>query len=193
MSAHPASVSRKPLWRRQQFWRVALPIVSVLGAIVAALLVYNAYYGSNGQPESQTGWGVTYPAPTSPKTVKLDPSVRSLVQRFMMTAVARKNLDAAYAISGPQIRQGQTMKEFRQGNIAVVPFDVDARTKARVVKIDQSYATSAQLEVFIATPGRTVTNSPHTFFVDLIKQHGRWFVNGWTPRWTPPIPSLPGR
>jgi hypothetical protein len=192
MSAHPAGVARKPVWRRPQFWRAALPVASVLAALIAGILVYNSIYGSNGQPESQTGWGVTYPAPKPPKTVKLDPTIRPLVQRFVMTAVARKNLDAAYAISGPEIRQGQTLKQFRQGNIAVVPFDVDARTRARVTKIDHSYATSVQLEVFLDTPGRNVTNSPHTFYVNLLKQHGRWFVNGWTPRWTPPIPSLPG-
>lgn len=192
MSARASSVARKPLWRRQQFWRTALPVVAVLSAIVAGVLVYNSIYGSNGQPESQTGWGVTYPTPKPPKTVKLDPAVRPVISRFVATAVARKNLAAAYAISGPAIRQGQTLKQFLSGNIAVVPFDVDARTRPRVVSIDKSYAASAQLEVFLDTPGRRVTNSPHTFFIDLIKQHGRWYVNGWTPRWTPPIPSLPG-
>lgn len=192
MSAHPASVGRKPVWRRAEFWRVALPVVAVLAALVAGLLVYNSFYGSNGQPESQKGWGVTYPTPKSPKTVKLDPAVRPLVQRFLMTAVARKDLAVAYAISGPQIRQEQTLKQFLKGNIAVVPYDVDAKTRARIVKIDHSYASSAQLEVFLDTPGRTVTNSPHTFFVDLIKRQGQWYVNAWTPRWTPPIPALPG-
>jgi hypothetical protein len=37
-----------------------------------------------------------------------------------------------------------------------------------------------------------VTNSPHTFFVNLVKQHGKWYVNDWVPRWTPPIPVTPG-
>src|SRR5579885_216591 len=193
MSAHTASVAQKPLWRRQQFWRVVLPVTAVLSAIVAGILVYNAIYGSNGQPESHTGWGVTYPTAKPPATVKLDPAVRPLVRQFVATAVARKNLAAAYAISGPEIRQEQTLKQFLKGNIAVVPFDGDARTKVRFMTVDESYASSAKLQVFLVTPGRRVTNSPHTFFVNLIKRQGRWYVNGWTPRWTPPIPTLPGR
>ena len=195
MSAHPTSVhvSGKPFWRRGRFWRVALPVAAGVSALVAGLLVYNSIYGSNGQPESLTGWGVTYPVPTNPKHVKLDPAVRPLVRRFVATAVARKNLAAAYAISGPEIRQEQTLRQFTKGNIAVVPFDVDSKTKVVFVKVDHSYRNDAQLEVFLATPGRNVTNSPHTFFVNLIKQNGRWFVNGWQPRWTPPIPVVPGR
>lgn len=193
MSAQPTSVARTPLWRRQQFWRVALPVTAVLAAIIAGLLVYNSIYGSNGQPESQSGWGVTYPTPKPPKTVKLDAAVRPIVRRFVATAVARKDLAAAYAISGPQIRQEQTLKQFLKGNIAVVPFDVDARTTVKFLSVNQSYAGSARLQVFLVTPGRTVTNSPHTFWVDLIKRQGRWYVNGWQPRWTPPIPTLPGR
>jgi hypothetical protein len=106
--------------------------------------------------------------------------------------VARKNLAAAFAISGPQIRQYETLKQFMTGNIAVVPFDVDSKTKVDFLKIDHSYKNDAQLEVYLVTPGREVTNSPHTFFVNLIKRNGRWLVNGWQPRWTPPIPALEG-
>lgn len=189
---HLPSVARTPLWRRRQFWRAALPVVAVLAALVAAILAYDAVYGSNGQPESQTGWGVTYPTPKPPKSVRLDPAVRPLVRRFVATAVARKDLAVAYGISGPEIRQGQTLKQFLLGNIAVVPFDVDARTFVKFLSVDQSYAASALLQVFLVTPGRLVTNSPHTFFVNLIKRRGRWYVDGWTPRWTPPIEALPG-
>lgn len=179
-------------WSRWRFWRRKLPLVVVAAALAGGILAYDAVYGSNGQPESLTGWGVTYPTPTAPRTVRLDDAVRPLVRTFVSTAVARRRLAAAYAISGPQIRQGQTLRQFLQGNIAVVPFDVDSRTFVRFLRVDQSYAASAQLEVLLVTPGRVVTNSPHTFYVDLIKQHGRWYVNDWVPRWTPPILTMPG-
>lgn len=187
------SIARKPLWRRQQFWRVTLPVVAALAVVVAALLVYDSIYGSNGSPNAAKGWGVTYPAPAKPKPVKLDPGARAVVRRFVATAVARKDLATAYRLSGPEIRQGMTRAQFEQGQIAVVPFPVDARTTVKVTKIDYSYENRAQLELELGTPGRKVSNSPHTFYANLIKQHGTWFVNSWVPRWTPPIPTDPGR
>jgi hypothetical protein len=188
--AHP---SQKPVWRRRQFWRVALPIAAALSVLIAGLLTYNSIYGSNGSPNAKAGWGVTYPAPAKPKTVKLDASIGSLITRFVKTAVARKNLEAAYAISGPQIRQGMTVAQFSKGAIAVPPFAVDARTTVHVDHVVYSYANRAQLQVSLGTPGRKVSNSPHTFFADLVKQGGGWVVNTWVPRWTPPIPTQPGR
>lgn len=191
MSAQLTTAARPP-WRRAEFWKVAVPILGVLVALVLGLVAYQLAYGSNGQPNSLTGWGVTYPTPTKPPHVPLNQSVRGIVDKFVFTAVARKNLDVAYRISGPQIRQGQTLKQFLQGNIAVVPFDVDAKTKVKILKVDYSYATQARLEVFLATPGRRVTNSPHSFYANLVKQGNKWYVNDWVPRWTPPIPVTPG-
>jgi hypothetical protein len=186
-------LSQRPLWRRQQFWRVALPVFAVFAVIAAALIVYQEVYGSNGSPNAKNGWGVTYPTPKKPPTVKLDASIRPLVDKFVDTAVARTDLATAYTISGPAIRQGDTLKKFLTGNIAVIPFDVDAKTTINVMKIDYSYQNRAELQVFINTPGRKVTNSPHTFVVNLLKQDGRWLVNGWVPLWTPPIPTDPGK
>ncbi len=189
--ARPVSVARTPFWRRRQFWRAALPTGAVAAALAGGVLAYDAVYGSSGQPQSQTGWGVTYPAPKPARSVRLDPAVRPLVRQFVATAVARKNLAAAYAISGPAIRQGQTLGQFLLGNIAVVPFTIDAKTSVSFLSVDVSQPSSAQLQVFLVTPDRKV-NSPHTFFVNLIKSRGRWYVNGWAPRWTPPIPSMHG-
>ncbi|HZT17154.1 MAG TPA: hypothetical protein VFA19_14545 [Gaiellaceae bacterium] len=190
MGARPTSVARTPFWRRRQFWRAALPAAAVVAALAAGIAAYNAVYGSNGQPQSKTGWGVTYPAPAPLESVRLDPAVRPLVRRFVATAVARKDLAAAYAISGPAIRQGETLAQFAAGSIPVVPYAIDATSSVTFLRVDESQPASARLEVFLATPDRAV-NSPHTFFVDLIKRRGRWYVNGWTPRWTPPIPTLP--
>ncbi len=134
-------------------------------------------------------WRAALPA-AAVESVRLDPAVRPLVRRFVATAVARKDLAAAYAISGPAIRQGETLAQFAAGSIPVVPYAIDATSSVTFLRVDESQPASARLEVFLATPDRAV-NSPHTFFVDLIKRRGRWYVNGWTPRWTPPIPTLP--
>ena len=80
-----------------------------------------------------------------------------------------------------------TLKQFLSGNIAVVPYKITSKTSAHM-KIDQSYANKAVLELFLVTPGR----AGRDFYVDMIKVDGKWFVDGWVPRGTPPIPTDPG-
>lgn len=188
LSADHTSVARQPFWRRQQFWRVALPVAAALAVIGALLVILQVSVGSNGSPNAVTGWGVTYPAPKPPKTVKLDPKAQRTATRFIRTAVARKNLDVAYRISGPGVREGMTLKQFLTGAIAVVPYKITSKTSASM-KIDKSYATRAQLEMYLVTPGERGRD----FFVDMVKKNGKWFVDGWVPRGTPPIPTDPGR
>ncbi|HUK99037.1 MAG TPA: hypothetical protein VLV46_15395 [Gaiellaceae bacterium] len=188
LSVDHASVARTPFWRRSGFWRVALPVAAGLSVILAILVIIQVSVGSNGSPNAATGWGVTYPAPKPQKTVKLDPAAQRVATKFVSTAVARKNLDVAYLISGPGVREGMTLKQFLTGNIAVVPYKITKKTTASM-KIDKSYKTSAQLELYLVTPG----HAGRDFYVDLVKKNGKWFVDGWVPRGTPPIPTDPGR
>jgi hypothetical protein len=186
MRADHASIAQRPLWRRQQFWRITLPITAVVAAALAGFLVYDAFVGQGGVTESKTGWGVTYKDPPKPKTVPLDPQVKTVARQFIQTAVARKNLDAAYAISGPGIREGMTLKQWRNGEIAVVPYLVNDSTTARMA-IDQSYKTSALIEVFMSTPHQR----GRIFFAHMIKtKSGKWLVDSWVPRGSPGIPNI---
>lgn len=187
LRAEHAGASRAPFWRRQGFWRIALPVGAALSVIVAILVILQVSVGSNGTPNAATGWGVTYPAVTKPKTVKFDPAAQLVATRFVKTAVARKNLDQAYAIAGPGVRQGMTLKQFMSGNIPVVPYPVTSKTSANM-KIDESYAKSATVELYLVTPG----SAGRDFYVNLVKKHGQWFVDAWVPRGTPPIPTNPG-
>ena len=181
------SVGASPFWRRQSFWRVALPVAAAFSVIAAILVILQVTQGSNGTPNAATGWGVTYATPKPPKTVKFDPNAQVVATRFVRTAVARKNLAAAYAISGPGIREGMSLKQFLTGNIPVVPYTITPKTEAHM-KIDKSYANKATVELQLVTapdPGKD-------FFVDLIKKNGRWYVDSWVPRGGPPIPVNTG-
>jgi hypothetical protein len=181
------SVGASPFYRRQSFWRVALPVAAAFAVIAAILVILQVTQGTNGTPNAVTGWGVTYAKPKAPKTVKFDPRAQVIATKFVRTAVARKNLAAAYAISGPGIREGMTLKQFMTGNIPVVPYTVTPKTQAHM-KIDKSYANKATVELYLVTapdPGKD-------FYVDLIKKDGKWMVDSWMPRGTPPIPVNTG-
>ena len=189
VQAPPVSIAKKPFWRRRQFWRVTLPVIAAVSLFGSGIVVYDSLEGSNGSPNAAKGWGVTYPSPSTvkPPTVALEAGAVNVARLFIQTAVARKNLVAAYRIAGPQVRQGMTLEQWRSGTIPVVPYKITAATSARF-KTDYSYRNRARIEVLVATPGV----KQQDFFVDLIKRDGRWLVNGWVPRWSPPIPVSGG-
>jgi|SRR5262245_2675648 len=127
------------------------------------------------------------------KTVDLAPEARQVVVEFIKTAVVRKNLDKAWQISGPQIRQDMSLKEWRSGNIPVVPYP-DAEVKNSPVKITWSYPNDAGLEV-VLTPKKGSKTKPQLFFVGVKKvgsgTSAKWVVDYWAPYAPPPIPSTP--
>ena len=126
-----------------------------------------------------------------PKAIRLEPEAKKVAGRFIQTAVARKNLEEGYALSGPAIRQGQTLKEWMTGNIAVIPYPVDAIDIAPM-KVDYSYPREAQIEVALLPTDKAEKEGtkPQLFIAGLIKnKQGKWMVNAWVPRSSPPVPD----
>jgi hypothetical protein len=175
---------RKPTWRKALPWLIGAAVA------VAAIVGFVVWVGNTG--ESTSTPVSNRPADDRsavPKTIKLDPQARQVAKRFIETAVARKNLREAYALAGPQIRQGQTMKEWLTGNIAVVPYPVDAIDYAPM-KIDYSYPREAQIEVALLPKDGAKGVTSQLFIATLIKnKQGKWQVNAWVPRSSPPVPS----
>jgi hypothetical protein len=67
------------------------------------------------------------------KQVPLEHAARETAGTFILTAVARKNLDQAWKLATPNIKGGLSFKEWMAGNIPVptlgVPIDKAAITK----------------------------------------------------------------
>jgi hypothetical protein len=161
----------------------------VLLAGVAAFVVSRLGNTPEAKPVDRSPDAPVTDVSTVPKAVKLDPDARRAAQRFILTAVARKNLKEAYALAGPQIRQGQTLKQWLTGNIAVVPYPVD-ELKVTTMKVDYSYANEAAIEVALV-PKEGASVKAQIFYMDLIKPHEKWLVNSWVPRSAPEVPLAP--
>jgi len=180
-----ASTFQSP--RNQRRLVIAAAIVLVAG--IAAFAVSRLGNTPEAAPVDRSPNAPVKDVSKVPKTVKLEPGARSAAQQFILTAVARKNLKAAYALAGPQIREGQSLKEWLTGNIAVVPYPVGS-LKYSTIKIDYSYPDEAALEVaMIPKPGSKVKSL--IFYMDLIKRQGHWLVNSWVPRSAPQVPLSP--
>ena len=158
-----------------------------LAGLIAVLVVFATHSGKTKQVFSDKP---VVDVSKVPKTVKLDPTARRVAGEFILTAVARKNLRKAYDLVGPQIKQGQSLKEWLTGNIAVVPYPV-GDIKFAPFKIDYSYPKHALLEIALLPTDKATARGvkPQLFYVDLKKLNGKWLVDGWTPRSSPMVPN----
>jgi hypothetical protein len=127
------------------------------------------------------------------KSVHLSKAAAKVAYRFILTAVARTDLAAAWKISGPNVRGNLTYKEWLRGNIPVVPFPVDTRHFAPHIKIDYSYKNDAQLQLLLQ-PKVGSGMRPQLFIIELKRVasadgKARWIVNNWVPRTVLAIPK----
>jgi hypothetical protein len=186
MNADTIFEHRDPI--RKPGWQKALPwVVGVVA--VGALLGFLGFHYSNTGHSTATPL-LNKPADDRsavPATVKLTPGATAVARRFIETAVARKNLPAAYKLVTEEIRQGQTLAEWKTGNIAVVPYPVDA-VKYAPMKIDFSYPKEALIEVALLPKANAKIKS-QLFQMDLVKRGGKWFVNSWSPKSSAPVPN----
>jgi hypothetical protein len=85
------------------------------------------------------------------------------------------------------LKQGQSLKSWNTGNIAVVPYPVDA-VKYAPMKIDFSYPNEAQIEVALLPKAGTGIKA-QLFLMDLVRRDGKWLVNSWVPKSSPMVPN----
>ena len=177
---HP-EIKRRPGWQKALPWVIG---VVVVGAVIASGIIWSNTGKSSATPlTNQPAVDVS----KVPPTVKLTPGATKIAREFIKTAVARRNLEQAYSIVTEQIRQGQSLKSWKTGNIAVVPYPVDAIDYAPM-KVDFSYPKEAQIEVALLPKKGSKVRS-QLFIMDLVKRDGKWLVNGWVPRSSPPVPN----
>lgn len=170
----------------------ALPWIAGAVLLVGVLAFWQTMVKANETPETFSNERVTNT--TAAQTVPLAPEARQVVVQFIKTAVMRQNLAEAWKISGPQIRQNMSLKEWLTGNIPVVPYP-DAAVNRSPVKITWSHPTEAGLEV-VLQPRPGSREKPQLFFVGVLKQgsgsQAKWVVDYWAPYAPPPIPSNAG-
>jgi hypothetical protein len=177
---HP-EIKRRPGWQKALPWVVG---VVVVGAAIAAAIVWSGPSHRKAQPLTNKP---AVDVSKVPATVKLEPGATRVARRFIETAVARKHLPEAYGLVTQEIKQGQSLKSWNTGNIAVIPYPVDA-VKYAPMKIDFSYPREAQIEIALL-PKKGSKIRPQLFLMDLVKRDGKWLVNSWVPRSSPPVPN----
>lgn len=174
---------RRPRLVRRVAW-VAAGVSALVG--VALVLVL----GPNTDAPPERLEAVPAEEPERLVTAPLSLEARRVAVRFIQTAVARKNLEEAWTLVGPNLRGGLTKERWLTGENPVVPYPIDELDVAPY-KVDESYTRSALLEVALL-PREGSRVRAQVFFLELKKVgsggRARWVVDNWVPRASAVVP-----
>jgi hypothetical protein len=165
-------------------WQLASLLLLVAGVVAVTV----AWVGDTGTSQERPVSEQPAQVFTPRKQVPLEPEARRVAGRFILTAVARRDLGESYGLAHPELRQGLTRREWLTGDIPVVYFPV-AEIDGATFKVDESYADEAILQVALL-PKASSKLQPQVFYIGLKKNEGRWLVHYWVPRGAPPVPSV---
>jgi hypothetical protein len=185
MSALAARLS-SPRFQRRLLWVGGG--VLLVGGFAAAV----AFLWTGPKPKQEPPF-VPKPAQIAAreKTVPFDPAAKEVGERFIETAVERKNLEESYHLVAPALRGDFTLEQWKSGAIPVIPYPADT-SRAAPVKIDYSYRNKALLVVLLL-PKHGSHMKPQTFLLGLSAfgtgKARHWLVDYWAPFGAPKIPQ----
>jgi hypothetical protein len=168
---------------------------AILIAGIVVFLVNRTHQVDAAQNAADKHAAATYKPPANPKSVPLSQAARLTAGRFVIDAVQRKDLAAAWKIVGPELKAGTSYKEWLKGNIAVVPFP--AALASAPLKVDLSTPSRAVLEVALVPKKASERKAGGVFWLNMKTigsgKNRHWVVTSWVPRYAPPIPSNPAQ
>ena len=166
-----------PRVRRRAVWAVSA-LVLVVGAVAVGVF----WPDKSTDPPETFGDGQAY-VYHEPDTVELSRIERakalSTAANFVTHAVARRRVELAYDLTGPELKAGISRAEWSTQDIPVVPFPVE---EARW-KIEYSYSDALGLQVLLFPTAKSKLR-PSVFAMELTPTgHGknRWLVSSWAP------------
>jgi hypothetical protein len=177
-----ASFFRSPLASKLLLWVGSL-------TLIAGVVVFMVVFLGNDQEETVTP---IPPATPVAQGATLDQEARTVAGKFILTAVARKNLAESWKLVHPSMKQGLTLAQWKRGEIPVVPYPVGNLKEARF-KVDESTPKTLLIGV-VLIPKAGAKVKAQEFDLGLKKVGtgtGHWLVDYWMPKWSPAIPANP--
>jgi hypothetical protein len=168
-------------FRRRCLW-IACSATFVGGLVFTGLNFANTGHSSATAIDT-TRKAQVYAEPPRARLTKRDRlDLVATSTRFVRTAVARKHLDLAWGLLGPEMKAGQTRKSWDSGNNNVVPFKADG---IQAWTILYAYDGDVAIDVSLIAHGTGGNWSGKTFTLELKRypRHPRrWLVASWVPK-----------
>jgi hypothetical protein len=170
-----------PRFRRRLLW-VGGSLCAVAATVSIAVVLGNTGR-SNATAIDKTKKPWVYRAPAHMRLTKQDRlQLFDTSSRFVRTAVARKQLDTAWEMLGPEMKAGQTRKSWDSGFNNVVPFKADG---IEAWDILYAYEGDVALDLSLVSGRRNGSNwAGKTFTLELKRDPSshRWLVASWVPK-----------
>jgi hypothetical protein len=152
-------------------------------AIVALVIAVGVMWPNTGTetPEQfSAGQAYVYHEPKRVELTQVDRAkALATAANFVTYAVARRKVERAYDLTGPELKGGLSRAEWKSQDIPVVPFPVE---EARW-KIEYSYSDALGLQVMLF-PTAASKLRPSMFAMELTppgQGENRWLVSSWAP------------
>jgi hypothetical protein len=162
--------------RRRLAWTGAFMIVA--GGVAGLIVAFPSPPPQAGEKLSPGGELVppSIPAAFAPRHT----AVLSLAQKFILTAVARKNVKDSWELVCPEMRAGYTRASWAKGDIPVVPYPVSFG------KWRLSYSFEREVDLQVALYAKPKKNLNPVVFDLTVQRCGndagkRWLVSSFLP------------
>ncbi len=139
------------------------------------------------------------PGPNTQVAAKADqkaltPEIRQIADKFIQTAVARKNVGESWALLDPTFpgKSDYTKATWAKGDIPVIPTGYPFDPSDVRYSVEAVYPGTVELDVIIIPRNKARTQR----FKLSVKQHGsgadeRWLVDYWFTRYVPGVLANP--
>jgi hypothetical protein len=179
---------RTPLWRN--VLRFAGPAVLAIGVVVFIV----ARFAGEGSNDKALPAAPNVPVAAEPDQKALTPEIRQVADRFILTAVARKNTGESWGLLDPTFpgKSEFTKATWAKGDIPVVPAGYPFLKKDVRYSVEEVYPGTVVLDVVIIPRNDARTQR----FQLSVKQNGsgaseRWLVDYWMTRYVPGVLANP--
>jgi hypothetical protein len=172
------SILSSPRRRRRLGWTLGVVL-----AAAAAVAVGVRWSNTAEVVDTPVETGPAETAAAAAPAIRITPAVRrevgETVQTFVHTAVIRRDLDRAWPLASPAMRQGLTRRQWERGDIPVQPFPAAAlagadwrlryrfeRTLGIDVMVQPKAGSGAPVAVYAVEVSAPGSGAPRRFLVD---------------------------
>jgi hypothetical protein len=177
--------------RRFNRWLFVLGALVLAAGIVAILVTKignNSGKTENANPTGPPISGIN----KAQKNIPFPADAWKVVQQFVSSAPARKNLAQSYALADANVRAGFTLKQWKSGNIPIAYFPT-----AKIIRYDWKHTNFAHPREaalnLILIPTEASGMRAGTFQIGLVKvgrgAKARWLVDYFGAVQGPPVPN----
>jgi len=182
--------------RRFSRWLFVLAAVVLAAGIIAVIATRAGDDGGNSSSAPAENANPTGPTISgleeAEKNIRFPASAWKVAQKFIYTAVSRRNLAQSYALADENMRGGFTLKHWKTGNIPVTYYPTSEIIRYNWKNTNFAHPREAAVNLLLVPPkGSTMRPGPYIIFMKKVGDgaKARWLVDYFGAVQGPPIPT----